>query len=348
MLRLIDANLNRMGEGLRVLEDIARFHLDDAVICRHLKTLRHELLEGSFSPDILVARRAKADVGASTRLPGETGRANLSQVVIANARRVQESLRVLEELAKLADTPLTLESARFENARFKVYEIEQTLLFKLLRKEKLSRLKGLYLILDSMSMEGRDEILAATQAIRGGAKVIQIRDKFDNKRKLLERARRLKELCEENEVLFIVNDYLDIAQVCGADGVHLGQEDMPLAEARSLISPDKIIGCSAANLSESLIAESEGADYIAVGSIYPTSSKKDFRLAGLDALRQVRAKISLPLIAIGGINEGNAAEVMEAGADGIAVISAVLGAGDVEKAARDLTSKIERAEYEDK
>jgi thiamine-phosphate pyrophosphorylase len=343
VLRLIDANLNRMGEGLRVLEDIARFHLDDAGLCRQLKTLRHELLEGSFSPELLAARRVEKDVGASTKLPGEAGRAGLPQVAVANSRRIQESLRVLEELAKLGDTPLTLESARFESARFLVYEIEQKLLFKLLRKDKINRLKGLYLILDSKSLEGRDEVLVASQAILGGVKIIQIRDKFNNKSKLLETARRLKALCEEKEVLFIVNDYLDIAQACGADGVHLGQGDMPLAEARSLLSPDKVIGCSAANLSESLKAESEGADYIAVGSIYPTSSKKDFRLAGLETLRQVRGKISLPLIAIGGINAGNTVEVMEAGADGIAVISAVLGAGSVERAARDLTTKIERA-----
>jgi thiamine-phosphate pyrophosphorylase len=347
VLRLIDANLNRMGEGLRVLEDIARFHLDNAELFGQLKTLRHTLLENAHSLELLAARKAGEDVGTSIKLPGEAGRADLTQVVIANARRVQESLRVLEEFAKLSHAPFILEPVKFEHARFAVYELEQKLLFKLLRREKASRLAGLYLILDTKNLRGRNEVEVATQAIRGGVKVIQLRDKQHAKIELLEMARRLNEICAEKEVLLIINDYLDIAMACGADGVHLGQGDLPLPEARSLLSPDKIIGCSTASLSEAVRAESEGADYIAVGSIYPTPSKEDCRLAGIETLRRIREKVSLPLIAIGGINETNAAEVTEAGADGIAVISAVLGAEDVERAARNMITKIERARSDD-
>ena len=343
MLRLIDANLNRMAEGLRVMEDIARFHLDDAEICGQLKTLRHELLESSDSIALLSARKAGEDVGASRKSPGEVTREGLPQIIIANARRAQESLRVLEEFAKLPDSPLKLEPFKIERARFSVYELEQKLLFKLLRKEKASRLKGLYLVLDTKALGERDAMETASRAIHGGAKVIQLRDKHHTKSELLQMARRLRGLCDEKEVLFIVNDYLDIAQACGADGVHLGQEDLPVIEARSLLSPDKIIGCSTASLTEAARAGLEGADYIAVGSIYPTSSKENIRLTGLETLRQIREKTSLPLIAIGGINENNAAEVMEAGADGIAVISAVLGAEDVESAAQNLVNKIERS-----
>lgn len=346
MLRLIDANLNRMGEGLRVMEDIARFQLDDAEISRQLKNLRHELLENTFTLELLAARRASEDVGTSIKWPEHEKRAGLPQVIIANARRVQESLRVLEELAKLDDKHLTMDSARFESARFITYEVEQKILFKLLRKEKVSRLKGLYLILDTKSLKGRDEVSLATQAIKGGAKVIQLRDKYQNKGKLLEIARKLKYLCEEKGVLFIINDYLDVAQACGADGVHLGQDDLPLTEARSLLSPDKVIGCSTATLSEAVLAQSQGADYIALGAIYPTSSKEEVRLADLETLRQARENTSIPLIAIGGINKSNVSEVMEAGADGIAVISAVMGADDVERAAQEITTKIERGEFE--
>lgn len=343
MLRLIDANLNRMGEGLRVLEDIARFHLDDAGLSRQLKTLRHELLEGVDSLKLLAARKAAEDVGASMKLPGEIERADIPRVVIANSRRVQESLRVLEEFAKLADTPLAVEPVRFEHARFSVYEVEQKLVSRLLRLEKVRRLAGLYLILDTKSLEGRDEVEVAGQAIRGGVKVIQLRDKHHTRAELLEMARRLRQLCSEQDVLFIINDYLDIALACGADGVHLGQGDIPLSEARSFLSPDMIIGCSTASLPEAVRAGAEGADYIAVGSIYPTSSKEKFRLAGIETLRRVREELSLPLIAIGGINETNAAGVAGAGADGIAVISAVLGVEDVERAARNLVNEIERA-----
>jgi thiamine-phosphate diphosphorylase len=197
------------------------------------------------------------------------------------------------------------------------------------------------------ALNGRDEVDVATQAIRGGTKVIQLRDKKHKKGEMLEIARRLKELCAQQDVLFIMNDHVDIAIACGADGVHLGQSDLPVSEARVLLAPDKIIGRSTHNLSEAELAESEGADYIAVGSMYPTTSKEEFTLAGLETLRQIREKTSLPLVAIGGINETNAAEVIEAGADGIAVISAVLGAEDVEKAARNLVDIIERVRCED-
>ncbi|HJX69994.1 MAG TPA: thiamine phosphate synthase [Dehalococcoidia bacterium] len=348
MLRLIDANLDRLGEGLRVLEDVARFLLDDAELSRQLKTLRHKLFETVYplEQQLLDARKAGEDVGAFVKLPGEAKRTDLPQVVTANARRVQESLRVLEEFAKLPDTPLTLEPAKFEQARFSLYELEQKLLSKLLRREKAGRLAGLYLILDTQALRGRNEVGVATQAIRGGAKAIQLRDKQHSKTELLEIARRLREVCAEKEVLFIINDYLDIALATGADGLHLGQKDLPLSEAHRFLSIDKLVGCSAATLSEAVQAQAEGADYIAVGSIYPTLSKENFRLVGLKTLQQIRRKISLPLIAIGGINETNVAEVIKAGADGIAVISAVLGAEDVEGATRKLVTKLEKARSE--
>ncbi|MFC1925338.1 thiamine phosphate synthase, partial [Chloroflexota bacterium] len=261
----------------------------------------------------------------------------------ANARRVQESLRVLEEFAKLSDSALTIKPLKLEQARFLIYELEQKILFKILRREIAGRLSGLYLIIDTKALAGRNEIEVATQAIQGGANVIQLRDKQHTKTELLEMSRKLRQVSAEKEVLFIINDYLDIAEACGADGVHLGQGDLSITEARPLISPDKIIGFSTHTLQEAVMAESEGADYIAVGSIYPTTSKEGYSLAGIETLQQIREKTTLPLIAIGGINNRNAEYVMEAGADGIAVISAVLGAEDVERAARELTTKIERA-----
>lgn len=203
--------------------------------------------------------------------------------------------------------------------------------------------KGVYGILGEDFSLGRTNVETARLMVDAGINILQYREKSKDRGEMLAQCLEIRKITAAAGVPFIVNDFLDIALLCRADGVHLGQEDLPLTEARSLLSPDKIIGCSAVNLSESLKAESEGADYIAVGSIYPTSSKKEYRLAGLETLRQVRGKISLPLIAIGGINESNTAEVIEAGADGIAVISAVLGAKDVERAARDLTNKIERA-----
>lgn len=348
MLRLIDADLDRLGEGLRVLEDIARFLLDDAELCQQLKTLRHELFDGVFPLEqrLLSARRAGEDVGSSLKSPREEKGVDLPGVVVANARRVQESLRVLEEFAKLSDTPLPLEPLKFEKARFSIYELEKKLLSKLLRREKASRLAGLYLILDTQALKGRSEVEVANQAIRGGTKVIQLRDKQHSKTELLDTARRLRKVCVQKEVLFIINDYLDVALACEADGIHLGQKDLPISEARRLLSIDKLVGCSTTTLLEAVRAQSAGADYIAVGSIYPTLSKEEFKLVGLKTLRQIREKIALPLIAIGGIDESNVEEVIEAGADGIAVINAVLGAEDVNRASERLVTKLEKARSE--
>jgi len=182
----------------------------------------------------------------------------------------------------------------------------------------------------------------AAEAIRGGIKAIQLRDKQHARAELLEMAQKLKKICAEKEVLFIVNDYLDVALSAGADGLHLGQDDLPLAQARKLLPVDKLLGCSCTTVSQAERAQSEGADYVAVGSMYPTLSKERFELVAPDTLRRIKGKVSLPLIAIGGIDQSNIEEVMKAGADGVAVISAVLGKEDIEGATRDLVTKLEQ------
>ena len=340
MLRLIDANLNRISEGLRLLEDVARFLLNNANLSEQLKSLRHELLGKNWALQgkLLMARDSTRDVGAFTQVPGELEREDLPAIVIANARRVQESLRVLEEFAKLPDQ--TLDSARFKKARFDLYEIERKLTAALLRRDKRERIAGLYLILDHEALGERDEVEIAHQAIRGGAKVIQLRDKHRERGEILATAMKLREVCSQSGALFIVNDYLDIALASDADGLHLGQSDLAFSVARRLLPLDKILGCSTTSLQEALQAQAEGTDYIAVGSIYATSSKAGAVVVGLETLRQIRGAISLPIVAIGGINEGNAALVIEAGADSVAVIGAVLGAENVEGAARQLAAKI--------
>lgn len=339
MQRLIDANLNRMNEGLRVLEDIARFLLDDATLSARLKSLRHQLTidDASLKRDLLSARDSAQDVGAFAEVEGEVQRQDLPSIVSANANRVEESLRVLEEFAKLPDS--MLESARFKEARFALYEIQRELTARVLRHGK--RVSGLYLVLDIDVLGDRDELDIAEKAIKGGAKIVQLRDKRRPRRQVLSRASELKALCARFNVLFIVNDYLDIAIACDADGLHIGPDDLPVSVARRLLPIDKLLGRSARTLEVALQAQADGADYIAVGSIYPTASKRDTELVGLERLRQIRQAISLPIVAIGGINAGNAADVAAAGADAIAVINAVLGAEDVEEAARLLARTME-------
>jgi thiamine-phosphate pyrophosphorylase len=339
--RIIDANLNRAGEGLHLLEELARLMLDDAELTRQLKAMRHNILRGdlAFNKALIQSRNSEGDVGLDIEAPGEGGR-ELPIIVVANARRVQEALRILEELAKVPGTTPKLEPDRFKKARFDLYTIEQKLLSRLLRRDKTGGLTGLYAIIDSQALGKRSHLEVAEQLIRGRASAIQLRHKLDS-REELSIAQRLKNLCSAHGVLFIVNDHLDIALAVAADGLHLGQEDLPVRVARRLLPIDMIVGVSVTTLKQAKAAEAAGADYIAVGSIYPTSSKETAKVIGLERLRRIRGSVSLPLVAIGGINRTNAAEVAAAGADGVAVIRAIMQAESIERAARQLIRAFE-------
>ncbi|MEE8470531.1 MAG: thiamine phosphate synthase [Dehalococcoidia bacterium] len=343
MLRILDANLNRIGEGLRLLEDISRFLLNDPELSQELKALRHDLLprDQPFQEKLLRARQAEEDVGAFLNVEGERERPSAVSLVSANAQRIQQSLRVLEEIAKLPDQDFNLDWEKVKHARFAVYEMEQRLVSQLLRRDRAERIAGLYLILDTQALGERSETEVALQAIEGGVRIVQLRDKMRAKSELVSIAQKLQSICAEHGALFIVNDHLDIALACDADGLHIGQEDLPLAIARKLMPSDKVIGCSTATLDEALQAQDQGADYIAVGSIYPTPSKPGTRVAGLQTLRQVKKQASVPIVAIGGINEDNVQDVVEAGADAVAVIRAVLCADGVKEASQRLATKTE-------
>jgi len=348
VLRLIDANVDRVGEGLRVLEDVARFLLDDAVLSRRLKTLRHRLSRDirSLEGQLLASRRVKEDVGARlgrARPPGGAEEhEDLPALVRANASRVQQSLRVLEELARLSDSPLRTKSAEFEGCRFEVYDLEQELVARLLRREKASLLTGLHFVLDDESLGSGDVVRVAAEAIGGGAKVVQWRGKQRSRVGLLKIARKLKKVCDLGKALFIVGGYLDLALAAEADGLHLGQGDLPLSEARRLLPMDRLIGCSVTTLFQARRAQSQGADYVVVGPIYPTPSGGKSGLVGVDGLRRIKGAVSLPVIASGGIGLSNMGEVLEAGVDGIAVISADLGVQNTEQATRVLADRLEQ------
>ena len=200
-------------------------------------------------------------------------------------------------------------------------------------------LHGLYVIIDPEVTRGRDEIDIARQAIEGGARVIQWRDKAREKGTQLPMAQALRPLCRELDALFFVNDHVDLALAVGADGVHLGQKDLPVGVVRRFVPPDMLIGCSTNNPDEARRAEADGADYVSVGRLFPTGSKQDTRPATLDTLRAVKATVSIPVCAIGGINEQNIDEVIAAGADMVSVIGAVTAAGDVREAARRLAHR---------
>jgi thiamine-phosphate pyrophosphorylase len=341
-IRIVDANLNRLAEGLRTLEEIARMVLDDTALTAILKKLRHDLIRAElpFHLELLQSRNSAGDVGSALEVSGESKDKDLPLIVIANSRRAQESLRVLEEMAKLPVLAFKLDSNSFKKARFELYTLEQTLISRLVRREKASLISGLYVIIDTQALQGKDAITAAQQVIQAGVKVIQLRDKSLPKKQLIPLAWELQAHCKRNEVLFIINDYLDVALAVEADGLHIGQEDLPVAVARKLLPLDKILGCSVVSAEQAQEAESAGADYVAVGAIYPTASKSNIDVVGLDRLRQVKRAAKTPLVAIGGINRENAREVMNAGADSVCIISAILNAPDISRAAIEIMNVI--------
>ena len=205
----------------------------------------------------------------------------------------------------------------------------------------------LYVITDEGLSHGLSHVEIARRALVGGADVIQLRDKALPCRDLVRIRKEIHAITQPAGALFIVNDRLDIALACGADGVHLGQGDISPGVARQLSPPGFIIGVSVGDCREAQSAEWEGADYVVLSPVFATSSKDDAGPGyGLDQLRKIRRSISIPVLAIGGIGPGNARDVIRAGADGVAVISAVVSAPDIAKAARDLRALIRKTKRE--
>jgi thiamine-phosphate diphosphorylase len=212
-----------------------------------------------------------------------------------------------------------------------------------LRQSLRDRTWGLYVLIDPELTAGREPLAVAEAAVRGGARILQLRDKAHDKGDLLPLACALKDLCHENKVMFIMNDDADMARAVDADGLHVGQSDLPVEKARLVLEPHQIVGRSNHSVEEALESGRQGVDQIAVGAIYPTATKEKAHGAGLETLRQVRAAVQLPIVAIGGINADNVEPVIEAGADAVAVISAVSLAADPEQAARSLVERIRKA-----
>ncbi len=202
------------------------------------------------------------------------------------------------------------------------------------------RIRGLYVIIDPDACSGRDPLAVARLALEGGATMIQWRDKRREKGAQLSEAQALRDLCNEHNALFIVNDHVDLALAVAADGVHVGQGDLPVDVVRGLVPEGFVVGASTNNVDEARAAEAAGAAYVAVGSMFPTTSKdpERTRAAPPSRLREVEAAVGVPVVGIGGIDASNIAAVVAAGADAVAVISAVCGAEDVRAAAKVLVA----------
>ncbi len=337
--RILDANFNRAREAMRVIEDFARFILDDATISSSAKELRNRLREAvePFPANaLLAARDTPGDVGTAITSSGETDRSDAADVATAACKRLTEALRTLEEYAKVAK-PET--AGQFESMRYDAYTLEQQLALRLAVGEKFGKVR-LYVLLTSHLCKS-DPIATGQAVIAGGADCIQIREKEMSDRKLLAHARRVREITQAAGVLLIINDRPDIAAIVGADGVHLGQDDIPVADARRSLGEGRfIVGGSTHNIAQARAAASDGADYIGVGPMFPTATKDAGPVAGAAYLKEVIAEIQIPHVAIGGITADNIGELVAVGVRRAAVCSAVIAADDPAKAAAEIKKQL--------
>jgi len=194
----------------------------------------------------------------------------------------------------------------------------------------------LYAVTDSRWLNGAALAEAVEKALAGGVTCVQLREKHLPFDEFLRTAQKIKSLCQNYHVPFIVDDNLDIALACDADGLHIGQNDMPAAKARKLLGPDKILGVSAQTVEQAIAACRDGADYLGVGAVFPTGTKTDAVEVPLDTLKAITAAVDIPVVAIGGINADNIAELAGTGIAGAAVVSAIFAQDDIKKAAANL------------
>ncbi len=253
------------------------------------------------------------------------------------------SLNVIESVHQDGDAIL-LQPSWIRRARMVLNRTQQQVSGEI-RADVATRIKGLYVIVDPGSTRGRDVLKVATEALRGGANVIQLRDKTRDKGEVLGTARGIKAVCEAYKALFIVNDDADLAASCGAHGLHVGQSDLPVQKVRSVLATSQIVGRSNNGLTEALESHQQGADYIAVGAVYRTATmgKIGRTPLGIETISKVKSMVSQPIVAIGGISAENIGQVARAGADCICVVSAVTHADDPAAAAYDLVNRINAA-----
>lgn len=335
IIRILDANVNRACEGIRAIEDLLRFHFQNENLTEQLRKLRHFLRTSyqDLDSDFILARDADEDVGKNiTQNSTLDKKHNLKQICNANFKRVTEAFRSIEEYSKIIDRyPLSKE---IESRRYEVYMLEKAVL-SLFRRELP---EGLYCITGEAFSKGRSNVDCVKEMINGGAKVIQYRDKEKTIGQKLNEAKQIAKLTKEAGVIFIVNDHIDIALAVNADGVHVGQDDMPIEEVRKLVG-NKIIGLSTHSVEDAKRAMNEDVDYIGVGPIFPTTTK-DRASVGLEYLQWVEENADIPYVAIGGINNSNIDEILKHNAKHVALVSHIVGAENIGEEVKRIHTKI--------
>ncbi len=340
VLRIIDANANRAREALRVMEDAARFILEDPSLCEQLKLLRHDLAQAlSLIGPLHAWRDTPNDVGTSITTDSEMNRTGAADTATAAGKRLSEALRSLEEYGKTLGQTAEGFAQTIESLRYRGYALEQQL-NTALSSGCAKQWRLCVLITESICPDG-NWLRVAEAAISGGADCIQLREKQLDAGELLSRTQQLVALCRPKGVSVIVNDRPDVALLANADGVHLGQTDLPCTEARKLVGNQLLIGVSTSNLDEARQAQRDGADYCGVGPMFTTTTKHKPTIAGPEYLKQYLAWNQLPHLAIGGITTENLGGLTDVGVQGIAVSSAVCQADVPHRTVKFLIQRIE-------
>lgn len=329
LFRMLDANVNRAVEGLRAAEDVLRFCLDDEVLFREVRALRHAVREtagrlpGGFAA-LISARDSAGDVGGAIKPRDKTDAAGILR---SNFQRAQEALRALEEASASVSGECSGEFARI---RFRAYTLEKKIAGSAARlsagKKRLPAAPFVYALAGAAELTAQNARLLRAVAA-GGAGIVQLREKAMDDLHLLKAAAAVAKRLRRANALFFVNDRTDIALAAGADGVHLGDSDLPVAAARR-IAPELLVGTSTHSLAQALRAAGEEPDYLAFGPIFDSPTKMVRPPVGLKTLEKVCSKVEVPVVAIGGITAENAAGVFAAGAVGAAMVSAITNSRD--------------------
>ena len=335
--RILDASINRASEGLRVVEDFVRMSLNDAHLTQRLKQLRHGVTEATkgLDQDLLIAARdTQTDVGTSTQTKSEYDRSTESGIVQSNMSRLQQSLRTIEEYSKTLSTET---AQQIEQLRYSTYTIEKAIVTTMMSCQKLAD-ANVYVLVDGReSIEQFRDLVG--KLVAAGTDIIQLRDKRLSARELLTLGCQLTELTRATKTRWIMNDRADLAIAAGADGVHVGQADLPVSEARRIVGANRLVGVSTHNIQQAHAAVLDGANYIGVGPVFPSGTKSFDKFPGLDFVKEV-SEIKLPAFAIGGIDASNVSQVVESGLARVAVQGYVLSHSDAAAAVRELKEQI--------
>ena len=351
MFRILDASLNRATEGLRTIEDTARMTLEDSVAAEVFKAMRHDLQSASAvlpRDRLLAARDAAGDVGTAIETAGERVRSSEGQIVAAAASRTAQALRVIEEHIKRIDPDA---AASVQSIRYRLYDAARNVELatgKLDRRQRLQAAR-IYALIDGLSdPDGEPDRLRrhVLNLIDAGVDVIQLRDHTLTDRQLFTVAEVLVDIMRDRSTLLIINDRADVAAAVGADGVHVGQDELPASAVRAVIGHDRLIGLSTHDAEQVRQADGDACvDYLGYGPIFPSTTKAFQSHLGTSSIASVHQLTEKPIFVIGGINATNHDQIVNAGGRRVALSGCVRPESDWQSALQTIRSTLDASTH---